>query len=94
MGTLSRVYGDTFSGCPLQDIILCPSCPQTFYCIHHGLPSSVWTEEPAPEVDEEEDNTYLCQVCGKRDTSECSTCDIYLCPGCMHERIFEIDVPE
>ena len=33
----------------------------------------------APKVDEDDDDTYLCQVCGKRDTSECSTCDLYLC---------------
>ena len=40
------------------------------------IPSSIWTEEEAPEVDEEEEDTFLCQVCGKRDTSECSTCDL------------------
>ena len=36
-GTLSWVYGDTFSRCRLRDVIFCPSCPQTLYCIHHGL---------------------------------------------------------
>ena len=56
--------------------------------------SSIWTEEEAPEVDEEEDDTFLCQVCGKRDTSECSMCDLYLCRGCMDEHTCDIDVPE
>ena len=58
------------------------------------IPSSIWTEEEAPEVDEEEEDTFLCQVCGKRDTSECSTCDLYLCRGCMDEHTCDIDVPE
>ena len=58
------------------------------------IPSSIWTEEEAPEVDEEEEDTFLCQVCGKRDTSECSTCDLYLCRGCMDEHLCDIDVPE
>ena len=58
------------------------------------IPSSIWTEEEAPEVDEEEEDTFLCQVCDKRDTSECSTCDLYLCRGCMGEHTCEIDVPE
>ena len=58
------------------------------------IPSSIWTEEEAPEVDEEEEDTFLCQVCGKRDTSECSTCDLYLCRGCMGEHTCDIDVPE
>ena len=44
--------------------------------------------------DEEEEDTFLCQVCGKRDTSECSTCDLYLCRGCMDEHTCDIDVPE
>ena len=55
---------------------------------------SIWTEEEAPEVDEEEEDTFLCQVCGNRDTSECSTCDLYLCRGCMDEHTCDIDVPE
>ena len=58
------------------------------------IPSSIWTEEEAPEVDEEEEDTFLCQVCGKRDTLECSTCDLYLCRGCMDEHTCNIDVPE
>ena len=58
------------------------------------IPSSIWTEEEALEVDEEEEDTFLCQVCGKRDTSECSTCDLYLCRGCMDEHTCDIDVPE
>ena len=44
--------------------------------------------------DEEEEDTFLCQVCGKRDTSECSTCDLYLCRGCRDEHTCDIDVPE
>ena len=36
----------------------------------------------------------ICQVCGKRDTLECSTCDLYLCRGCMDEHTCDIDVPE
>ena len=58
------------------------------------IPTSIWTEEEAPEVDEEEEDAFLCQVCGKRDTSECSTCDLYLCRGCMGEHTCDIDVPE
>ena len=58
------------------------------------IPSSIWTEEEAHEVDEEEEDTFLCQVCGKRDTSECSTCDLYLCRGCMGEHTCDIDVLE
>ena len=58
------------------------------------IPSSVWAEEEAPEVDKDDDDTYLCQVCGKRDTSECSTCDLYLCSGCMREHTCEIEVLE
>ena len=37
-------------------------------------------------------NTYLCQVYCKRDTVECSTCDLYLCTDCMCEHNCEIDV--
>ena len=29
--------------------------------------SSIWTEEEAPEVDEEEEDTFLCHVCGKEE---------------------------
>ena len=52
------------------------------------------TEELAPKVNEEEDNTYLCQVYGKRDTSKCSTFNLYLCTCCMREHSCEIGVPE
>ena len=58
------------------------------------IPSSIWTEEEAPNVDEEEEDTFLCQVCGTRDTLECSTCDLYLCRGCMDEHTCDIDVCE
>ena len=58
------------------------------------IPSSIWAEEEAPEVDEDDDDTYLCQVCGRRDTSECSICDHYLCSSCMREHTCEIEVPE
>ena len=54
----------------------------------------IWAEEVAPKVDEDDDDTYLFQVCGKRDISECSTCDFYLCSECMHEHTCEIEVLE
>ena len=64
------------------------------YGLWEHIPSSIWTEEEAPQADDEKEDTFLCQVCGKRDTSECSTCDLYLCRGCMAEHTCDIDVPE
>ena len=71
-----------------------PTAYSTWSISWEHIPSSIWTEEEAPEVDEEEEDTCLCQVCGKRDTSECSMCDLYLCRGCMDEHTCDIDVPE
>ena len=46
--------------------------------------------EPPLEANEEEDDAYLCQVCRKREISECSTCDLHLCPGCMRENVCNV----
>ena len=56
--------------------------------------ASIWMEEAAPEVDEEEEKTFFRQICGKRDKPECCTCDFYFCRGCTGEHICYIDVPE
>ena len=94
-GTLRPVYGDTFSGClHFSQFMLRRQKRYQPYGPWKHIPSSIWVEEEAPEVDEEEEDTFLCQVCGKRDTLECSTCDLYLCRGCMGEHTCDIDVPE
>ena len=30
------------------------------------IPTSIWREDEAPEVDDEDGDTHLCQVCGKK----------------------------
>ena len=54
--------------------------------------SSIWVEDVAAEVDEGDDDTYLFQVCCNSNTSKCSTCDFYVCSGCMRELTCEIEV--
>ena len=39
------------------------------------ISNSIWSEDKVPEIDEEDDDTYLCQVCqvcGKKGTPEFS----------------------
>ena len=64
--------------------------PLVFHVIHGGggqkwyhqygplehILHSIWREDQAPEVDENDDEIYLCQVCGKRETSNCSHLEI------------------
>ena len=56
--------------------------------------SSNWAEEEASKVDEQDDDTSVCQVCGKRDSSECSTCEFHLCSSCMLQHTCETEVPK
>ena len=72
-------------------------CCGTSYFAPHVLGSDVGDKvfyTRSNGVDEGDDDVYICQVCGNRDTSECSTCDLYLCSGCMCEHTCEIEVPE
>ena len=64
------------------------------YSPREHIANSIWREDEAPEVDEEDADTYLCLVCGKKETWECSTCNLYLCANCLHEHICDIYVPE
>ena len=86
---LYKVYNKMAHPLPVEQCnvvsTLWPMGAHSFFHLDRGSP---------PEVDEEEEDTFLCQVCGKRDTSECSTCDLYLCRGCMDEHTCDIDVPE
>ena len=49
------------------------------------VPESVWAQEEATAVEEENDDGVCCQLCGHRpgDISECGTCHLNMCASCM-----------
>ena len=49
------------------------------------VPESVWAQEEATVVEEENDDGVCCQLCGHRpgDISECGTCHLNMCASCM-----------
>ena len=46
---------------------------------------SIWAQEEATIVEEENDDGVCCQLCGHRhsDISECGTCHLNMCASCM-----------
>ena len=45
--------------------------------------SSIWRDEEAPPLEPYSDNACLCQLCARKETSECRQCHLFLCTKCM-----------
>ena len=46
------------------------------------VPGNIWTDQPSLDPEEDVDDTYLCQMCARRDTVACVDCSLYLCTSC------------
>ena len=66
------------------------SSPQDF----DNLSFPLLVRGTSPRVDDKDDDTYLCRVCGKGDTLTFLTCELYVYVACMYKHTFDIDVPK
>ena len=58
------------------------------------FPSSISCDEEAPPLEPDSDDTYLCQLCAHKETSQCCQSHLFLCNKCMANHSFDLQDDE